>query len=57
MNVYLDKPPTDLDFLIFNTIKANPKVCTVPESVNISENYPSLKIKYKARIIRESTTQ
>ena len=43
MNVYLDNPLTDLDLLIFTTINANPKVCTVPERVNITENSPLLK--------------
>ena len=46
MNVYLDNPLTDLDLLIFTTINANPKACTVPERVNMIENYPLLKNMY-----------
>lgn len=57
MNVSLDKPPTDLDFLILITTRANPNVCTVPDNVNTNENYPSLNTKYKKRIITESTIQ
>lgn len=57
MNVYLDKPPTDLDLRILRTINANPKVCTVPESVNIKENSPSLNTKYKVKIIPAKMTQ
>lgn len=57
MNVSLDKPPTDRDFLIFRTTRANPKVCTVPERVKISENSPSLKTKYRVRMIPARTAQ
>jgi len=57
MNVYLDNPPTDRDFLILSIIKANPNVCTVPERVKINENYPSLKTKYSAITITDNTTQ
>lgn len=57
INVYFESPPTDLDLLILITINANPNVCTVPESVNINENYPSLNIKYKIRITTERTPQ
>lgn len=38
MNVSLESPLTDLDFRIFITINANPKACTVPAKVKISEN-------------------
>ena len=57
MKVSLDKPPTDRDFLILRTTRANPKVCTVPESVNISENSPSLKTKYSVRMMPARTAQ
>ena len=42
MKVYLDSPVTDLLFLILMTIRANPKVWTVPAKVKINENCPLL---------------
>ena len=57
MNVYLERPPTDRDFLIFRTINANPKVCTVPDKVKMSENSPSLKRKYIRRMTTANTIQ
>ena len=57
MNVYRDKPPTDLDLRILSTINANPNVCTVPDKVNINENSPSLKTKYNVNIIPANITQ
>jgi hypothetical protein len=57
MKVYRDKPPTDRDFLIFNTINAKPNVWTVPERVNIRENSPSLNMKYTIRMMPVRTAQ
>jgi hypothetical protein len=57
MNVSLERPPTDRDFLIFKTTKANPKVWTVPDRVNTRENSPSLKTKYNNKMIPARTTQ
>jgi hypothetical protein len=57
MNVYLERPPTDLDFLILSTTRANPKVCTVPERVKMRENSPSLKTKYIKRMTPARTIQ
>ena len=57
MKVSLDKPPTDRDFLILSTMRANPNVCTVPDRVNTRENSPSLKTKYKVRMMPAKTAQ
>lgn len=57
MKVSRESPVTDLDLLIFNTINANPKVCTVPASVKISENCPSLNTKYRMRMMMARITQ
>lgn len=51
MNVSLESPLTDLDFLILRTINAKPKACTVPARVKIKENSPSLKKMYTARMM------
>jgi hypothetical protein len=47
MKVSRERPETDLDFVIFKMIRANPNVWTVPESVNSTENCLSLKPKNK----------
>jgi hypothetical protein len=57
MNVSRERPVTDRDFLIFNTMSANPKVWTVPASVKIRENYPLLNTKYKTMMMIAKTTQ
>jgi hypothetical protein len=51
MNVSRERPDTDLDLVIFKMMRMNPNVWTVPESVNSTENYLSLKPKK-----RRSTT-
>lgn len=43
MKVSLESPVTDRLFLIFSTISAKPKVCTVPAMVKMKENWPLLK--------------
>ena len=37
MNVYLERPATDLDFFIFIMMSAKPKVWTVPARVKRNE--------------------
>lgn len=45
MKVSRERPLTDLDLRILMTMRANPKVWTVPASVKMRENSPSLKNK------------
>ena len=57
MNVSFESPATDLDLVILMTIRAKPKLCTVPDNVNMSENSPLLKPKYRMAMIARRPIQ
>lgn len=57
MKVSFDSPLTERERLIFSTMSANPNVCTVPDKVNITENYPLLKNMYTQNTTTASMIQ